>query len=306
MSDDQQIDALREDIEQTRGDMSQTIEQLQERLAPEQLQRDTGDIVQEVADRVIAEIQGKTGDLTAGLSAQIQAAVHGAATAKSEELLTQATAGAQRAGASLWELVATNPAPVALAAVAVGLLAVGGRSGSSDKTGAEVSTPGSRATSVMDDLLAHANTIADRATDATRETGERASAVVDRATGALSTGSTPDGTHLRALIGEQPLVIGLVALGLGAAIGLSLPETDQERDIATPLRDQAQQHLAGMGLASDARGLMDQAKGQVSGMAETVKTTMSDGLVGAKAAASEIAESAKTAAHDAATERGLR
>jgi len=112
MSDDQQIDALRDDIEQTRGDMSQTIEQLQERLAPERLQRDTGEIVQEVADRIIAEIQGKTGDLTTGLSAQIQTAVHGAATAKTDELLTNAAAGARAAGASLWERVATNPAPL--------------------------------------------------------------------------------------------------------------------------------------------------------------------------------------------------
>jgi len=74
MSDEQQIDALRDDIEQTRGDMSQTIDQLQERLAPERLQRDTGEIVKEVADRVVAEIQGKTGDLTSGLTLRAAAA----------------------------------------------------------------------------------------------------------------------------------------------------------------------------------------------------------------------------------------
>lgn len=70
MSDDYEIEELRDDIDQTRDNMSETISQLEERLAPERLQADTTDIVREVADKIIAEIQGKTGDLTQQITDQ--------------------------------------------------------------------------------------------------------------------------------------------------------------------------------------------------------------------------------------------
>jgi len=302
MSDNLQIDELRDDIDRTRGDMTQTINQLQERLAPERLQRDTGEIVREVADQVIAELQGKTGELTQGLSEQIHAAVHGAATAKSEELLTQAAVGARTVGASLWDRVVQNPAPVALAAVAIGLLAAGERSG---ETGAGSTTSSSGAMGGIDEVLAQTNSVLERVTDAAGSAGERAGSAVERAKSALPHGAHPDGSTLPGLIGSQPIVAGFMALGVGLALGLTLPESDKERGLAAPLRAQTQQRLDGMGLASDPHGLVDQVKERAGGLAEQAKTAMSDGLSDAKQAASEMAKRAQVTAKDAASDHGL-
>lgn len=300
MSNEQEIDALRDDIEQTREEMGQTIEHLQERLAPKRLQEDAGAIVQEVADRVIAEIQAKTGDLTAGLSLQIQAAVHGAATAKSEELFTQAAASARTAGASLWRRATQNPAPVALAAVAVGLLAAGGRT-----TVAASQTGPPEATGNGDGLRAQASSAIGRATDAASALGQQAGELVGQAKDAAKGGMGTNGGSLHAEIGNQPLLAGLVALGIGMAVGLTLPETDAERETMSPLRDQVQHRLDDASIAMHPGDLVDQAKAQVSSLIDHAKAAVSDGAAQAKNAATDVVGSAKQAATTAADDRGL-
>ncbi len=305
MSDDVQVEELRDDIDQTRESMSETIGQLEERLAPERLQQDTSDIVREVADKIIAEIQGKTGDLTQQIADQVQSAIHGAATAKSEEVLTQAAASIRTIGTSLWDRVGRSPAPVALAAVGIGLLAAGsGSAGSSSGGSGDAANSGSGVRGIVDGVLAKANSVAERATGAVSNASQESGNLLDHAKGMVGdTAETPG--QVRGLVSDQPLVAGLVALGLGAAMGLSMPATAKERDAASSLRTQVQNHLGEMGIATDAHGMMEQAKQGVGSLAGNVTESASAGLAQAKHAAGDIATTAKETAIDAAHDRGL-
>jgi hypothetical protein len=304
MSDDQQIDALRDDIEQTRDEMSRTVDQLQERLAPDRLQRDTGAIVQEIADRVVAEIQSRTGDLTTDLSAQIQSAVHGATTAKSEELITQAMASARSAGSSVWSRLLDNPAPLALGALAVGLVAAGGRA-DAQQPGESDGEPNSRLIGAIDEGLAQANSAVDNASGAASAVTARMSDVVDRAKGALPAGPNGDGGPMHSMIVGQPVVAGVVALGLGLAIGLALPATQAERETAASLRAGAQERLDAMGLPSDTTTMVGRTKDRLDTLTTQAKETASAGMTQARQSAVELMEDVKQTASTAASERGL-
>jgi hypothetical protein len=305
MSDDQQIYQLRDDIEQTRDNLGETIDQLEERLAPERLQQDTTDIVREVADKILAEIQGKTGDLSQQISDQIQSAVQGVATTKSEELMTQAFASVRTLGTSLWERVGQSPAPAALAAVGIGLLAAGSKgSGTPSQSGEFENAEGGGMMGGVDELLAKANTLANRATEAAGRTSQGTGDLLSQAKSYLPT-STDSNGHGQGIVSDQPILAGLVALGLGAAMGLSMPETAKEREVTAPLREQAQQRLEQMGIASDPQGMIDQAKQQVGSLATKVTETMSTGVEQAKQTGTDLVSTAKETAADAASDKGL-
>jgi F0F1-type ATP synthase membrane subunit b/b' len=126
MSDDQQIDEIRDDIEQTRADMSQTIDQLEARLSPDALQEQASEIINRLSDQLLSEFQTKSDEISGKISEQMQTAVNSAATQKIDQFIEQAGSTARTAGATLWSRFANNPAPVALAAVGIGLLAAEG------------------------------------------------------------------------------------------------------------------------------------------------------------------------------------
>src|SRR5215207_4320925 len=117
------VEVIRDDIERTRDDMSQTIDEIQERLAPDTLKRQAQDSVQEITDQVLGEVRTKTADLTSNLTDQINAAVHSATLAKTDQMFTQAGDTARQVGASLWERMGQNPTPIALAALGIGVAA---------------------------------------------------------------------------------------------------------------------------------------------------------------------------------------
>lgn len=311
MSDDIEVSELRDDIEQTRESMSETIEHLEERLAPERLQHDTTEIVREVADKIIAEVQSQTGDLTQQISEQIQSAVHGAATAKSEEVLTQAMGSIRTVGSALWDRVGSSPAPVALAAVGIGLLAAGGSSAASHQSRPDMvgqSENGgsiqSQAMGVFDSVRAKASEVSEQATGAVSDAGQESGALLDQAKSMVGNASmTPE--QAKSIVSDQPVLAGLLALGLGAALGLSLPTTPQEREATSSLRTQAHQRLDERGIATDPSGMLDQAKQQLSSVGEALSDAVSDSLEQAKEGATDIAATAKESATTAAKDRGL-
>jgi len=307
VSDDIQIDELRDDIEETRDNMSDTLSQLEERLAPERLQQDTTDIVREVTDKILAEIQGKTGDLSQQITDQIQAAIQGVATAKSEEVLSQATAGIRSVGASIWDRLGASPAPAALAAIGIGLLAAGGSHKASSAQGADAR---SGVMNAVDGLLAGANSVAERATGALSgsgeqsDSGDQSESLISQAKGLITDRAETPG-QLKDMATDQPLLAGLLALGLGVAMGLSMPGTEKERDLTSSLRPQLHDKLEQMGVASDAHGMMDQAKAKAGSIAQAVSEAATSSASQAKQAATDVMDTAKETAVTATRDKGL-
>jgi len=81
-------------------------------------------------------------------------------------------------------------------------------------------------------------------------------------------------SQLDRLIDEKPLAVTVAALGLGAAVGLAIPETQREREMMGPARDTVMEK---------AQGAAQQTMGK----------------------AQQVAESAQQSAKDAAKEQGL-
>jgi len=114
-----------------------------------------------------------------------------------------------------------------------------------------------------------------------------------------------DGSPINAVIGNQPVMAGLVALGLGLAAGLVLPQTDVERSAVAPVRERVQDRLSDLGLPTEPGQVMERAKEQLGALTDQAKTTATEGIAQTKQAVADLAEGAKQTASNAASERGL-
>ena len=95
------------------------------------------------------------------------------------------------------------------------------------------------------------------------------------------------------LLDANPLAVGLVALAIGALIGLLLPETQKENELMGPKRDE----LLGQG-----RQVVEDLTHRVEAVAETAKGAATEAFGKARDAASEALGEATTAAKEAVTE----
>ncbi len=100
------------EIEATRQEMSETIEAIEERLAPEQL----AEQAKEVAHHAIDEAQGAVRDL----AGQATMAAREATMGKAEQVTVQTRDTAQRVKGDLWTTMKHNPVLVAFAAGGIG------------------------------------------------------------------------------------------------------------------------------------------------------------------------------------------
>lgn len=286
MTDEQDVGDIRDDIDRTREDMSQTIDQIQARLAPDALKEQAQDSIQQIADQILAEVRAKTGDLTTSLTDQINAAVHSATAAKTDQVLTQAGDTARQVGASLWERIGQNPAPIALAALGLGVAASQLLRAGGDDDAPSPSTPGSNGSGMTGGVSAAASNAAGTMRDSADRAVHKVQEGLAGATQALP--SMPTG--VQGLVQEQPWAFGALALGIGLVVGLGLPETQSEREAMEPARERVQQGLTQA--ASAGAGVLDQAKGAAAGLATDAKAAATDVANEAKSAAKEAGRSA--------------
>ena len=107
--------------------------------------------------------------------------------------------------------------------------------------------------------------------------------------------SSPQG-FLERTIQDNPLALGLVALVLGALIGLLLPETDQENVILGPKRDQ---------LAQQAHDTVKDLTQKVTVVAQTAQGAAQDALGKASDAAKDALTGALGTVKEEAQHQGL-
>ncbi len=301
----QDVEVIREDIERTRDDMSQTIDEIQERLSPDTLKQQAQETVQEITDQVLGEIRTKAADLTSSLTDQINAAVHSATVAKTDQMLAQAGDTARQVGASLWERMGQNPAPIALAALGIGVAASqilrGGNDGQAAPTSNSPSSSGLTEKVSGSANAAHnvASGALDSALHGTSQALDQAQASIDGMKQSMP--SMPG--SVQGFLSEQPLAAGALVLGLGLVVGLGLPETQSEREAMEPVRARVQDGVAQT--TGAAQGLVEQAKEAASTLATEAKDAASSAAADAKSAAKDIGETAKNAGKQAASDRGL-
>ena len=217
-------EANRAEIERTRADMSETVDAIQERLSPENLKEQAKDRVKE------------------------------------------ATVGrAQGAGSSIMETIRENPLPAALTGIGLGWLLMSARRQQSSgqprfqdrryydydyppaydyqpryEEGTTTTTSGSSVPSAGEALGRARDRVGESASQAQDRAGEVASRAQDRAANlaeqARYQARRASGTFQR-MLRENPLTMGALAVGTGAAIGLAIPQTTQEHDVMGETRD---------------------------------------------------------------------
>ena len=241
-AEDPEVEALVVEIETTRSEMSQTVDELGDRLAPSAVADRAGNAVREAT---VGKIEAKVNDMTTAAS----------------DLVSNAGQTAQEAGGGLVETIRRNPVPAVMAGVGLGWLWMN-RSQTSGTTWSSGRRPYQSGWMAGDDAWRRTDggarwagrtgsgdsggigqTIGDRAHDASSAVGDAAdsarraagNAVDDLGMNASRAAETVGMTASDAVAQAQqavesnPLAFGALAVAVGTAIGLALPATQAEK-----------------------------------------------------------------------------
>lgn len=274
-------------ITQTRSELSDTINALQEKLNPERLKEQVTEQVKEQVHDHIQSAKDTVREATIGKAEQIMhnasdtignvarpvveavgraadSALESAQSASSTVAETAKDTGAavKNHTTSVLDTLRENPLATALAAVGIGMLILKSNqtSGTTTSTsyqnrynGSSASSPVAKAQSAVSgavggvqDTLGH---VADKASDMAGQTHEAASHLKHQAQEQVGqlTDQTREKVHdlgqnaqyqkhlaqdrLQETLQENPLAVGVVALAVGAAVGLLVPSTEPEKNL---------------------------------------------------------------------------
>jgi len=194
-----------------------------------------------------------------------------------------AIGNARNAGISFIETIERNPVPAAATALGIAWLILkhqddnlgyrsqGNSYGYNDWEHNGRSTNGSG--NVVDQVKEKAGQVGEAVGGAVDNVKEKAGQVADQArqkAGELR--SQAGGTFSRALQ-DNPLPVGMVALGIGAAVGLLVPESPQEHRLMGETRDR----------------FVEQAQGKAQELTDKVKSVADQAIDAAKDAAQHVA-----------------
>ena len=276
-SADSETERIKADIEDTRAEMGQTLNEIQERLSPEHLMGQVKETVREATigkvERVMERVNETIGNVTE----------------PAMEAMGRAGEKLKETGSSVTNVIRQNPIPCALIGLGLGMYFVkrarGGNGGtrrletygSSDReSGYGMATPryagvarqygtsgeykgGEYAGASRQYGMPNRRTLGrmkDSANELAHDTAERVSHLGHQA----KEGVFWAGRGLQRMVNENPLAVGAAAVAVGAAVGLALPRTRVEHEYmgeaSEKLVDKAQQV---------ARDAMDKVKSATQG-----------------------------------------
>ena len=247
---DENPEQLRAEIEDTRAEMSQTINEIQERLSPDYLMDQVKETVREATVGKVERVMHRAGETIAD------------ATEPAREAMGRAGTAIKETGMSVADTVWRNPIPAALIGLGLGMLVVRSVRGNGRDYETRHTMPRRQQYFRGDEMeygdpLGPTGTGADMDMRTGLDTGmdtrmgnrtgagagtldrvkETATDLADRSTTALShlgtrakdTASTA-GKRLGQVLRENPLAVGAVAVAAGTAVGLALPSTRFENE----------------------------------------------------------------------------
>jgi len=244
-TDDPEV--IRNQIENTRADMTETIDAIQERLNPDTLKEHAKDAVREAT-------VGRAEEAVSNVSERAQEMVH------------DVTDTARDAGTGVVDLVRQNPLPAALAGIGLGWLWMN-RSKSQHTQRSYYQPqrhttmhqqsyyspgfqeyerrearyqPQGQSQSVGDRVGNVAGSVGDAAGNAA-ETVQHTAGQVAGQVGQFGSMAQDEMQDLRykadRMLDENPIPVGFLALGLGLAVGMMIPETQKENQVFGEARE---------------------------------------------------------------------
>lgn len=289
---DFELEQSRVQIEQTRSEMSTTIDAIQEKLSPQNIAQQAKDTVKEATVGKAQEMMSNAGDTAS-------------------DLVNNAGSSARGFGSTLIGTVKANPVPAAIAGIGLSWLFMSGRKQSSGGTDSnsysnqygsnlpgynpgrsgqsgygyerqsDSSPLGSRLGATQDkvgDLAGQAQGKASDVAGQVQDTAGQVAGQVQDTAGQLADsaqyGAQRAQTAFQQALHSNPLAVGAAAIAVGAAIGLSIPETDKENQLLGETRDD----------------VMQQAQHTVQEKAQQVQTVAQQAVGAAKDAAQHSAD----------------
>lgn len=278
---------LERNIERTRERMSSNIDELGERLSPDNLKRQAKEA-----------ISGKAQDMASNVSDQ-----------------------ARETGGRMLDFITENPLPVAAVTLgAIWLFSMrkgsrrevsGDRMARFAYTGPERREPngrpslGRRVADRAEDLK---ETVSDKASRAGERVGELGERAQERASelGSSARERVRDARGgLGRLLEDSPLAVAAGAAVIGLALGMLVPESDSERRVMGPARDELADRAQGVvdrvkDAATDAgREVTDTVREEVAAVAPQMKDTLQDAATAVK---DQVKDSAGRVADEARDE----
>ena len=213
---EEDAEQIRAEIEDTRADMSQTINEIQERLSPEHLMGQVKETVREATIGKVERVMETIGEVTE----------------PAREAMSRAGTTIKEAGTSVGNRMWKNPIPIALIGLGVGMLWMRSRRGNgydlSQTTRRQNLSGGGQldqtryagsGTGALNQVKESASDLANRSTEALSNLGSKARESASEVT-----------TRFGQLLRENPLAVGAVAVAAGTAVGLALPSTQFESE----------------------------------------------------------------------------
>lgn len=287
---------IRSNIEQTRAEMSGTIEAIQERLNPQHLKEQVQDQVREQFEEAKATVR----DATIG---------------KAEAMVRSAGETVTEARSTIMDTIRQNPLPAALVGIGLGWLFMNSRSSSSRRYqgydtasyqapyrneyyasqpeyGARTYATGARTYSEPSPIERGQQAVGHTVQRAQEKAGDVASKVQETVGDLADRGQATVGSivnqaqstagdiagqaqyqaqriedRFQQTLIENPLAVGVLALAVGAAVGLAVPETQREHELMGEARDTLVERV--QSAVQDVAEKAQQVAGQVMDQAET-------------------------------------
>jgi ElaB/YqjD/DUF883 family membrane-anchored ribosome-binding protein len=214
---DQRSDQLKADIEDTRAEMGQTLNEIQERLSPEHLMDQVKETVREATigkvERVMEKVNEKISNVTE----------------PAMEVMGRAGEKLKETGSSVGNVVYANPIPFALMGLGLGMFIVSRVRNADGRTMRSYSHESDRE---MGYGMARPRYAGMR--HEARNTGDSflhsTTEKISHLGHQAQEGALWAGRGFQRLVSENPLAVGAAAVAVGAAVGLALPGTRIEQE----------------------------------------------------------------------------
>lgn len=238
--EDMGVAAQRAQVEETRAEMSGTIDAIQQKLSPENLAQQAKETVR---DATIGKVEDALNTATDTVQQAASAAEDTAASV----------------GSTLIETIKQNPVPAALAGLGLGWLIMEARKSSSQPSARNYSGPyggvytgytrgegyspypGMPYTPQAGEYGNQSQGMVGQAVDGAQQTAGQVVDTAQQAAGQVAStvqyGAQQATSTFQQMLQERPLAVGAGAIAVGLAIGLAIPETPQENQLMGQARE---------------------------------------------------------------------
>ena len=221
---DENTEQLRANIEDTRADMSQTLNEIQERLSPENLMDQAKEAVREATIGKVEKAMGRVGETLSEVTEPVL------------EVAGRAGNAIKEVGTTVGDQIWKNPIPIALIGLGVGMLVMKNYRGQSYGNGStQRKFPQGRSNYALGDVGQPRQTPQQQSTAAStlNQVKETASDIANRSTQTLNelgTKAKNGASRFGEIMRDNPLAAGAVAIAAGTAVGLLIPSTQLETE----------------------------------------------------------------------------